>query len=90
VDGDMGRWRGDERSILGTGTPMPMVEDMVVVMSGWMLSKFVRRLLVVLRSTGNGTEVKYGFGNSQGGFHSGPPAKILCPKRPDLIGRPLP
>ena len=25
--------RGHGRSILGTGTPMPMVEDMVVVMS---------------------------------------------------------
>ncbi len=69
---------------------MPMVGDMVVVMSGWMLSKIVGRLVVVLRLNGNGNEVKYGFGNSQGGFHSGPPAKILCPKRPDLIGRPLP
>jgi len=34
----MGIGRGggrDERSILGTGTPMPMVGDMVAVMRGW-------------------------------------------------------
>lgn len=70
---------------------MPMVGDMLAMMSGCMLSKVVRRLLVVLRLNGNGTEVKYGFGNSQGGFHSGdviPPAETLCPKRPDLLAAP--
>jgi len=86
-----GQEGGDGRSILGTGTPMPIVGDMVVVMSGWMLSKVVRRFLVVLTLNGNGTEVKYGIGNSQGGFHSGdviPPAGTLCPKRPDYLAAP--